>query len=100
ARCPVRPGTDPGAARLETVQATVGRRNPDRAAAITGAGQWHNAGGHGRSRTTAAATGGVIRVPGIVGGAEGRRFGGRLEAELGGAGLAEDDEAGRHQTTH
>ena len=80
------------AAGLQADQPVARRRDPHRAAAVVGTGCGHDARGHGRARPTRRAAGRVGEVERVAGGTEQVGLGDPLRPELGGVGLAEDDQ--------
>ena len=96
----VRAEGDAAARRLQPDQAAERGGIADRAAAVAAVGERHDAGGDRGGRTAARAGGRAREVPGIArrAGVPRHREGG--EAELGGGGAAEIDQAGLAEALH
>ena len=78
---------------LEAEQAAARGGDADRTAAVVRMRDRHEARGSGAGRAAARATGGALRVVRVARWRPRGRFSGREDAELGGVGLADDDEA-------
>ena len=83
--------------RLQPEQPAAGRGNADRARAVRADRRSRQARGHRHTRASGGAAGRAVDVPGIAGGAVGRRLGPRRDRQLGHVRLAEDHRARRPQ---